>query len=145
MNCLSRAYLAVAVASALAMLAADAVHAQPPGRGFGGPGRGGPPNATELFERMDKNEDGKLTKDEVPETMWSRLSRAANDDGEVTRCRRLSCLRATNIATHTSSRTTKMTPPTMGINVPPDPWLSVVGWSVYTRRGEQHTGGKMRR
>ncbi|MBX3184312.1 MAG: hypothetical protein KF915_16915 [Polyangiaceae bacterium] len=39
-----------------------------------------------LFERFDANKDGKLTKSEVPEKLWNRLSRAdANKDGAVTK------------------------------------------------------------
>ena len=39
----------------------------------------------EMFRRFDTNKDGKLTKDEVPEPLWRRLSRADTDgDGAVT-------------------------------------------------------------
>ncbi len=39
-----------------------------------------------LFERFDANKDGKLTKKEVPERLWERLSAAdANKDGAVTK------------------------------------------------------------
>lgn len=49
-----------------------------PGRP-GGKGKGGP----EMFQRADKNGDGKLTEDEVPQ-MWSRLSQLDKDkDGAV--------------------------------------------------------------
>lgn len=38
------------------------------------------------MERMDKNKDGKLTKDEAPEFLWERISRAdANSNGEVSK------------------------------------------------------------
>jgi hypothetical protein len=38
-----------------------------------------------LFARFDANKDGKLTKDEVPAPVWSRLSVAdLNGDGAVT-------------------------------------------------------------
>lgn len=78
--------LAIFACSTLAFSFSNLAVAQPPSRGPGGPGRGGPPNPQELFERGDQNDDGKLTKDEVPEFMWGRLSRAdANDDGAVTR------------------------------------------------------------
>jgi Ca2+-binding EF-hand superfamily protein len=43
--------------------------------GSGGPGRGGP----EMFARADKNKDGKLTKDEVPEGAWERMSKLDKD------------------------------------------------------------------
>ena len=48
-------------------------------------GRGGP-DPSEIFDRMDRNDDGKLTNDEVPDFLWSRVSQAdANNDGTVTR------------------------------------------------------------
>jgi len=56
-------------------------------RGGAGPaGRGGgQPSATAIFVRIDKNNDGKLVKDEVPEELWQRLSQAdADGDGSVT-------------------------------------------------------------
>ncbi|MCA9118615.1 MAG: HlyD family efflux transporter periplasmic adaptor subunit [Planctomycetaceae bacterium] len=50
------------------------------GRGPGGGGRGG--NPTQMIQRMDKNSDGKLSADELPEQMRSRLSSAdTNGDG----------------------------------------------------------------
>ncbi len=52
-----------------------AASAQPPSGGRGGPGRGGPPGPQFLLQRFDKNDDGQLTKDEVPEAVWNRLSR----------------------------------------------------------------------
>lgn len=51
--------------------------------GAGRPGGKGAPG--EFFKRADKNGDGKLTQDEVPEQFWSRLSKAdKNEDGAVT-------------------------------------------------------------
>lgn len=52
-------------------------------RRFGGGGnRGGTP--AETIARMDSNGDGKLTADEVPEFIWSRISAAdTNSDGAV--------------------------------------------------------------
>ncbi len=39
-----------------------------------------------MLERFDKNKDGKLTKSELPEFIWDRLSKAdANGDGEITK------------------------------------------------------------
>ena len=39
-----------------------------------------------LLERFDKNKDGKLTKPELPEFIWDRLSKAdTNSDGEITK------------------------------------------------------------
>lgn len=52
-----------------------------------GPSRRGDgrPSAATIFGRFDKNEDGKLAKDEVPEELWKRLSQAdADGDGAVT-------------------------------------------------------------
>jgi len=55
---------------------------------FGRPGAGaGPPGVDEIFERFDRNEDGKLQKDEVPEFLAQRfiLPADANGDDMVTR------------------------------------------------------------
>ena len=53
---------------------------------FGGAGRQGPPSPSSLLEHFDKNKDGKLTKDELPEFLWNRLSKAdTNSDGEITK------------------------------------------------------------
>ncbi|MEO8498842.1 MAG: hypothetical protein ABI614_27590 [Planctomycetota bacterium] len=84
-------WFAVTAAAGLtfSLLNAGTVAAQPPGRGPGGPdapGRGDPPNVDEMFSRMDKNNDGKLSKDEVPGPVWERLSNADSDgDGAVTK------------------------------------------------------------
>ena len=52
----------------------------------GAAGRLGPPSTSFLLERFDKNKDGKLTKSELPEFIWDRLSKAdANSDGEITK------------------------------------------------------------
>ena len=52
------------------------------GRRGGGGGRGGTP--AETIARMDGNGDGKLTADEVPEFVWSRMSAAdTNGDGSI--------------------------------------------------------------
>jgi collagen type III alpha len=63
---------------------------EPRGRGFGGRGQGGPPprgGAGAFMERMqgmDKNEDGKITKDELPERMQNMFSRLDTDgDGSL--------------------------------------------------------------
>ena len=43
------------------------------------------PDPQQMFKRGDKNSDGKITKDEVPEFVWDRLSKAdADKDGAVT-------------------------------------------------------------
>ena len=34
------------------------------------------PSVAEIFAKLDKNKDGKLTKDEVPARMWEHLSKA---------------------------------------------------------------------
>jgi len=55
------------------------------GRRPGSAGEGGP-RSEELFKRLDRNEDGKISKDEVPEEMWTRLSRLDTDeDGHISR------------------------------------------------------------
>ncbi len=55
------------------------------GPGFGGPHRIGPPSPTMMLEQFDKNQDGKLSKDEAPPMMWERLSKAdADGDGQIT-------------------------------------------------------------
>jgi hypothetical protein len=52
----------------------------------GAGGRGPRMTVDEMFQRDDKNKDGKLTKDEVPERVWSRISRAdTNGDGAITK------------------------------------------------------------
>jgi hypothetical protein len=55
----------------------------------GGPHAGPPhqmPSVAEIFEKLDKNKDGKLTKDEVPARMWEHLSKAGVvKDGAVTK------------------------------------------------------------
>lgn len=49
-------------------------------------GFGRPPSADQMLQFTDKNKDGKLTKDELPEPMWDRLSSADKDkDGTITR------------------------------------------------------------
>ena len=57
-----------------------------PGRGGGAPGQprpGGPPiDPREMFARMDRNQDGKLSKDEAPPRMQENFDRIdANSDG----------------------------------------------------------------
>lgn len=55
------------------------------GKGKGGGGKGGRPDPAEMFARMDVNGDGKISSDEAPEFIWSRMSAAdANGDGAVT-------------------------------------------------------------
>lgn len=55
----------------------------------GGAGAGGPPgmpSADEIFQRLDKNGDGKLTKDEIPAPMAERFAQAdTNGDGVITK------------------------------------------------------------
>lgn len=47
---------------------------------------GKPPSAGDWIERLDKNKDGKLVKDEAPERVWTHVSKAdANKDGAVTK------------------------------------------------------------
>jgi HlyD family secretion protein len=54
------------------------------GPGAGGPGAGGPPNPAQFFARLDKNSDGGVTQDELPEGMASRFATMdANSDAKV--------------------------------------------------------------
>lgn len=58
------------------------------GRALGGPGGGdGRPDAGALFNRMDKNSDGKVTRDEVPDEFKDRMAQAFDRLGkdEITR------------------------------------------------------------
>ncbi len=58
------------------------------GRALGGPGGGaGMPEPGALFARFDKNNDGKLTKDEIPEEFKERMAQAFERLGtnEITR------------------------------------------------------------
>ncbi len=53
------------------------------GRGKGGPPEGGP---GAMFDRFDKDEDGKLAESEVPEEMWAKVRKADDDaDGLVSK------------------------------------------------------------
>ncbi len=55
------------------------------GRGLGF-GPKGPPSVDSIFERSDKNKDGKLTKDEMPEFIWNgMLSSDTDKDGAITK------------------------------------------------------------
>jgi len=50
------------------------------------PGPSDPPDPGKFFSNADRNEDGKLTKEDVPESLWSRLSMAdADNDGAVSK------------------------------------------------------------
>ncbi|MEX2578140.1 MAG: hypothetical protein WD342_03705 [Verrucomicrobiales bacterium] len=50
-----------------------------------GPGRGPGGTPRERFQRADANGDGKVSKDEVPEEVWTRMGRLdTDDDGAVT-------------------------------------------------------------
>lgn len=58
--------------------------AQPGGGRRQGPGGQGDAFATRFFSRNDKNNDGKLTGDEIPERMKQNLQRLdANNDGAI--------------------------------------------------------------
>ncbi|MEZ5945097.1 MAG: hypothetical protein R3C18_27230 [Planctomycetaceae bacterium] len=55
----------------------------PGGRGPGGRGPGGPPFGPEqIMERFDKNKDGKLTRDELPEDARERMGRMFDAAGK---------------------------------------------------------------
>ena len=78
--------LLAGLAACLWLSAATSAMAQPPTGARGGPGRGGPPGPQDMIKRLDKNDDGELSKDEVPEPLWDRLSRLdANDDGVISK------------------------------------------------------------
>lgn len=50
------------------------------------PGEGHGPRPESLFERFDKDKTGSLTKDNVPERVWDRISKAdSNSDGKVSK------------------------------------------------------------
>lgn len=56
------------------------------GQGKGGPGKGGPAKggSGEMFKRADKNSDGKISKDEVPEAIWDRIGKLdTNGDSAI--------------------------------------------------------------
>jgi Ca2+-binding EF-hand superfamily protein len=57
------------------------------GRPGGGPSRGGGPGGGPgMFEKFDKNRDGSLDKDELPEPLWQRMKKADKDeDGTISR------------------------------------------------------------
>ena len=56
------------------------------GPGQDGPGRHGPPSAEQLLQRFDKAKKGTLSKEDVPERLWSRISAAdADKDGVVSK------------------------------------------------------------
>jgi hypothetical protein len=83
--------LLVGLAAGVWLVATTQAMAQPPrgdrggGPGFRGPG-GRPPSPAQMFERLDRDEDGELSKDEIPEFLRSRLTRAdANDDGVISK------------------------------------------------------------
>lgn len=53
---------------------------RPGGLGFRGPGQRGPFSASVLMERFDKDHKGMLTKTDVPEVVWNRISKADTDN-----------------------------------------------------------------
>jgi hypothetical protein len=83
-----------------------------PGRGFGGgqsaggfhggpPGGGagsGPPDPALLFERFDRNQDGRLTESEAPEFLWRRISTADEDKGGTISLQELKAYRMSGTA-----------------------------------------------
>ncbi len=81
--------LLAGVAACLWLAAASTASAEPPRGGPGGPGlgagRGGPPEPR-FPPAVGRNDDGKLTKDEVPEPLWPRLAQLdADEDGAISR------------------------------------------------------------
>ena len=83
---LKQALVAAVAVAGLVLVAGNMVYAQDrgPGRGRGGPGE--MPSVEQIFQQLDKNGDGKLTKDELPERMAQFLMRAdTNGDGSITK------------------------------------------------------------
>jgi len=82
---LTAVLLGLGTAGVLAQEGSD----RPEGRGPrpggpGGPGQGRP-NPEEMFKRLDKNADGKITKDEAPERMAENFDKIdKNGDGAIT-------------------------------------------------------------
>lgn len=83
-------WLGGCVVAGLWLVGSVTVGAEPPrgGRGpgrFAGPG-GGLPSVDQVFQHLDKNQDGKLTKEELPERMAERMQQADKDgDGAITK------------------------------------------------------------
>ena len=71
----------------LAMITSSAIAQPPGGPGRGRPGGEGPPSAEQFIARImefDKNKDGKLSKDEVPERMARMIDQHdENEDGAL--------------------------------------------------------------
>ncbi|EMI55685.1 putative secreted protein, partial [Rhodopirellula sallentina SM41] len=79
----------LAIVFTLSFIVADTLQAQPGGGRRQGPGSQGPGGqggafATRFFSQNDKNNDGTLTGDEIPERMRQNLQRLdANNDGAI--------------------------------------------------------------
>ena len=72
------------ISAALVTMMAGDVLAQPGGGGGNRGGRSFNPEA--ILERFDENDDGKLSKDELPERMQQIMERADSDkDGSLTK------------------------------------------------------------
>ena len=77
--------LLLAVALAAPAFAGEGEGGRRGGRGEGKRG-GGKAKCERLFQKFDQNEDGALTSDEVPEKLWTRISKAdADGSGGVTK------------------------------------------------------------
>lgn len=80
---MKRILSAVAVLIAVVALSVPAYAGEGKGKGKRGKARR---HAGKIFKHFDKNKDGSLTADEVPEKIWNKISRAdANGDGAVTK------------------------------------------------------------
>jgi len=79
--------LTMALAGALALLLIAAMTFAQPDAGPGARrGHGGPPSAESILQKLDANQDGKLTEDELPESVAERIMQAdADGDGAVTK------------------------------------------------------------
>jgi len=76
--------LALTTVAGLLLLAVAPAMAQPPqgARGQGGPHGKARPSPEALFDRFDKNDNGKLSADELPERIAEKLIEHADADGD---------------------------------------------------------------
>jgi Ca2+-binding EF-hand superfamily protein len=85
-NC--KFWMGLMVMTAVAVVTADGTAAQEAKRQKAGPRRPGAtegrPSAEQLFQRLDRDGDGKLTGDEIPERLWNQLESVdSDDDGSI--------------------------------------------------------------
>ena len=79
-----KSILSLATACALAIVLATPALAEDGDKG--GKGKRGKGKCGRIFAKFDKDKSGTLTSDEVPEKLWSRISKADTDgDGAVSK------------------------------------------------------------